>query len=177
MYKSNFTYVIFANYLSMIGLMFPLSDPLKHIHSGIVLTPLQFIDGTRLDLFWKNNAASAILTIFLWCICLIFHNFPIIILLIWQQYSSLINIFKSLNTLFRKVKIFIARSPFHTVSLKYFPQNSFYYNYEILFPVEDNQRIQLLEYKQWRFDSWNSCLRSPWFPLSRLTVFDTDFAT
>ena len=43
MYKSNFTYVIFANYLSMIGLMFPLSDPLKHIHSAIVLTPLQLM--------------------------------------------------------------------------------------------------------------------------------------
>ena len=34
---------VFANYLSMIGLMFPLSDPLKHIHSAIVLTPLQLM--------------------------------------------------------------------------------------------------------------------------------------
>ena len=44
------------NYLSMIGLMFPLTDTLKHMHSAIVLTPLK-IDGTRLDLLWKNNAA------------------------------------------------------------------------------------------------------------------------
>ena len=40
----------------MIGLMFPLTDTLKHMHSAIVLTPLK-IDGTRLDLLWKNNAA------------------------------------------------------------------------------------------------------------------------
>lgn len=33
----------FANYLSMIGLMFPLTDLLKHIHSAIVLTPLELM--------------------------------------------------------------------------------------------------------------------------------------
>ena len=32
-----------SNYLFMIGLMFPLTDPLEHIHSAIVLTPLQFV--------------------------------------------------------------------------------------------------------------------------------------
>ena len=30
------------------------------------------------------------------------------------------------------------------------------------------QRIQILEYKRWRFDSWNSCHRSSCFSLSRL---------
>ena len=48
------------------------------------------------------------------------------------------------------------------MSLKYFPQNIIYHNYKLLFPLEDNQRIQILEYKQWIFESWNSCLRSSW---------------
>lgn len=154
--------------------MFPVTW-LPQIHPQCHCFNSLAIDGTRLGLFWRNNAAIS--TIFLWCICLTFHNFPIIILLIWQWFSSLIIIFKSLNTLFRKVKIFIAWSPFHSVSLEYFPQNIIYYNYQLLFPVEDNHRIQILEYKKWRFDYWNSCLRSSWLSLSRLTVFGTDVAT
>ena len=32
-----------SNFLFMIGLMFPITDPLKHIHSALVLTPFQFV--------------------------------------------------------------------------------------------------------------------------------------
>ena len=83
MYNSNFTlYVIFCqtifiyDWLDVSPYWPPQTHPQCHCFNSLG------IDGTRLDSFWKNNAA--ILTIFLWCICLIFHNFPIIILLISQ---------------------------------------------------------------------------------------------
>ena len=58
-----------------------------------------------------------------------------------------------------------------TIPHSVFPQNIIYHNYQLLFPVEDNQRIQILEYKLWRFACWNSCLRSSWFSLSRREFF------
>ena len=57
--------IFLPNYLSMISLMFPLTDPLKHIHSAIVLPPLQN--------WWYKIGLT-----------LKEYNFPIIILIIWQ---------------------------------------------------------------------------------------------